>query len=929
MGDAAVAVIVKEVVRILGSVAAQELALLRGLEGDILSLKNDFEQIQAVLQDAEEKRVKNNAVEVWLKHLRSASLEAENVLDEISTEALLQSLHKQRVRYRVKAFFSSNHNKYMTRVRIAHKVKDIRRKLNDITSKRIELDLTPSAPTSHVDDTEVVGQMPDRETSSVIHDTSVIMGRNEERDMVIGDICNKDIGKHENGEVRVYGIWGMGGLGKTTLAQLVYNHETVNQYFDLKCWVYVSENFQVKEIMKKIIESIDKCGCTLTQLETLQESLQSKLRGRKFLIVLDDVWAEEKEKAKWEELSKTLSCGAEESIVVMTTRSQTTTRMMAKVPELQHKLGCLSKEDAWLLFKKLAFAQGSEGGDISELEPIGREIVEKCKGLPLAVKTLGSLMWSKSSTNYWRYVKDNNLWELEEIHVVPAILKLSYDNLLPHLKRCFTYCCLFPKGYAMTKDELTTLWVANGFIPSKRGKDLYMLGEEIFDSLVWRSFFTVKANSQDDEYVMHDLIHDMARLVMGDDCLVIEPGKEVIIPDGVLHLSSSCPDFRFSPQDLKRLTSLRSVFMFGERFYDCNIGQIFNNVHLRVLYLRGVNLNAFPESICKLKHLRYLNLSRSSIEVLCESIIYLQNLQMLLLKDCKRLEKLPRGLRYMRNLQRLDIYGCFHLSHLPRGIKELSSLRTLPVFPLNKSLNKSVAKIGELGSLNLLEGNLEIAGLAFVGGLSEAKSANLKCKTNLSVLVLNWSEKAAFFRRIQQMFTHDEEVLEGLEPTSSLKELSIYDYMGKIISPSWMVNLKNLVEIKFDRCKNCEHIPALGRLPNLRVIYLRYMDSLKCFHDEDTNMLGDTTTMFPCLQMLYIDECPMLNSLPSHLPKLEVLSLDCCKKLVSLPDEIQSFKFMKTLEISGCKLLRKRYDKEIGGVDWHKISHISRIEIDP
>uniref|UniRef100_A0A251VTI6 Putative NB-ARC, P-loop containing nucleoside triphosphate hydrolase n=1 Tax=Helianthus annuus TaxID=4232 RepID=A0A251VTI6_HELAN len=94
---------------------------------------------------------------------------------------------------------------------------------------------------------------PDRETSSVIHDTSVIMGRNEERDMVIGDICNKDIGKHENGEVRVYGIWGMGGLGKTTLAQLVYNHETVDQYFDLKCWVYVSENFQVKEIMKKLL----------------------------------------------------------------------------------------------------------------------------------------------------------------------------------------------------------------------------------------------------------------------------------------------------------------------------------------------------------------------------------------------------------------------------------------------------------------------------------------------------------------------------------------------------------------------------------------------------------------------------------------------------------------------------------------------------
>ncbi|MFS7909226.1 putative virus X resistance protein-like, coiled-coil [Helianthus anomalus] len=935
MGDAAVSALVTEVVGRLTSEVIKEFNLLWGLEDDISSLKDDFEQIQAVLQDAEEKRVKNNAVEVWLKHLRSASLEAENVLDEISTEALLQSLHKQRVKYRVRAFLSSKHNKYMSRVTIAHKVKDIRKKLDDIASKRFALNLTPSAPTSHVDDMEVAGQMPDRETSSLIHDTSVIMGRNEEMVMVIGKICNKDIGKHENGEVRVYGIWGMGGLGKTTLAQLVYNHETVNQYFDLKCWVYVSENFQVKEIIKKIIKSIDEKGCTHTQLETLQELqeyLQSKLRGRKFLIVLDDVWAEENEKAKWEKLSDILSCGAEGSIVVMTTRLQTTTRMMAKVPELQHKLGCLSEEDAWLLFKKLAFAQGREGGDISELEPIGKGIVEKCKGLPLAVKTLGSLMWSKSSTRYWQHVKDNNFWELEEINMLPAILKLSYDNLLPHIKRCFAYCCLFPKGFPMTKDELTKLWVANGFIPPKGGNDLYMLGEEIFNCLVWRSFFSVKANSRDDEYVMHDLMHDMARHVMGDDCLVIEPVKEVVIPNGVLHLSSSCPDCHFSPQELGKLTSLRSVFMFSEWIYKCNISQIFSHMHLRVLYLRGVDMNTLPESVWKLKHLRYLNLSNSEIKVLCESIIYLQNLQMLLLKGCGKLEKLPRGLRYLRNLQCLDITDCFHLHHLPRGIKELSSLRTLSFFPIYKSifpfLNKSVANIGELGSLNLLEGNLMIRGLASVGGLSEAKSANLKCKTNLSNLALYWSVNPNL-RCKQQMFTYDEEVLEGLEPNPCLKELKIDNYMGKVISPSWMVNLNNLVSISFSWCNKCECIPVLGSLPSLRSITLRVMNSLKCFHhDDNTNMFGDTTNMFLSLQNLDIYGCPSLESLPSNLPKLKVLKLKDCDELVSLPDEIQSFKDLNELQITECIQLFERYEKE-KGVDWPKISHIPSIRIDP
>ncbi|MFS7909224.1 putative virus X resistance protein-like, coiled-coil [Helianthus anomalus] len=894
--------------------------------------------IQAVLQDAEEKRVKNNAVEVWLKSLRSASLKVENVLDDISTEALLQRLYKERgFKHRVRAFFSSDHNQLMFRVRVAHKVRVLRRKLDAIASQRSRLGLSHS-DVSHVD-VGVAVEIPDRETSSLIHDSSVIFGRHEERDMVIGNICNKNIGKHENGEVRVYGIWGMGGLGKTTLAQLVYNHETVNQYFDLKCWVYVSENFQVKEIMRKIIELIDNCGCTVTQLEMLQESLRHKLRGRKFLIVLDDVWVEENEKPKWEELSKTLSCGAEESIVVMTTRSQTTTRMMARVPELQHKLGCLSEEDAWLLFKKLAFAQGREGGDISELEPIGREIVEKCQGLPLAVKTLGSLMWSKSSSNDWKRVKDNHIWELQENKVLPA-LKLSYDTLLPHIKRCFAYCCLFPKGYEMEKDVLISVWASNGLIPPRGEIDLYVLGEEILNCLVWRSFFHVGRFSN--EYKMHDLMHDLAEHVMGDDCLVIQPGREARITNEVLHVSWSCPDgkFQFWLKDLEKLTSLKSIFMFGKN-YKCDIRQICNHMYLRVLYLCEIELRALPESICKLKHLRYLNLSRSSIKVLPksimylqnlqylilshtyitvlpESIVYLQNLQVLILLHSGLLCKFPEGLRYMSSLQHLDIRATYLLEHLPSGVQELTSLKWLPRFPVG---NESGAKIGELGDLNLLE-RLGITKLENVGGLSEAKCANLKSKSNLLVLHLEWHV-------IDRNEHNDEEVLEGLEPNPGLKELVIECYMGKNISPSWMVNLNNLDRIHVSRCNNCECIPALGRLPSLRSISLWYMDSLKCFHDDNTNKSGDTTTMlFPSLQNLDIDLCSCLESLPSNLPKLKVLKLKGCSELVSLPDEIQSFKDLNELEIRFCEHLSQRYEKE-KGVDWHKISHIPNIRIDP
>ncbi|KAI7737953.1 hypothetical protein M8C21_015146, partial [Ambrosia artemisiifolia] len=882
MGDAAVSALVKEVVGRITSELIKEFRLFRGFQKDILTLKNEFLLNEVVLEDADEKQNKDKAVQVWLKSLKSATMEAENVLDEVSTQALLQRLQKKRGRkYRVRAFFSSDHNTHMFRVRIAHKVKAIRAKLDDIASKRLKLGLNPGA-TSHVDE-DSAGEMPNRETSSlVIRDSASIFGRDEEREMVVENICNSGIGKYENGEILVYGIWGMGGIGKTTLAKLVYDHEKVKQNFPLRCWVYVSEKFEVNEIIKKIIESIDRGECKLTQLDTLQVEVQGRLTGKKFLIVLDDVWIEDKEKAKWDELSKTLSCGEEGSIVVMTTRSSKTSQMMAKVDELQHKLGCLSKVDSWLLFSKFAFAQGRKGDAISVLEPIGREIVEKCSGLPLALKTLGSLMWSKKSTSDWEHVKGSIISKLQENNVL-SVLKLSYDNLPLHFKRCLAYCCLFPKGYEMRKDELIQLWTANGFIPPKED------GEEILNCLVWRSFFQLvdtESYYENDpyEYKMHDLMHDMALHVMGDNCLVIESTGDKI-PNEVFHLSSSCPEFVFSPDDLRNLASLRSILFFGKR-NESRLSQIVNHMYLRVLYLCNLRLETLPESIGKLKHLRYLNLSNSRIRVLPESIIHLQNLQMLILFCCNFLVELPKGLRHMVNFQSLDIGGCYALRRLPVGIKELTRLRILSKFPLVK---EGGAKIGELGDLVLLEGELEIEGLENVEGFSEAKSANLKCKRNLSVLKLSWT----YAKKVGGWYKCDviKEVLEGLEPNPGLKVLKISNYKDKIISPSWMVNLKNLIKISFSSCEKFKHIPPLGRLPNLRVIEMENMDCLG-FHEDDTNMSGDNPIIFPSLQTLHISYCFRLVSLPSNLPKLREL----------------------------------RYKHEMGE-DWPKVSHIPDVEI--
>ncbi|XP_024984264.1 putative disease resistance protein RGA3 [Cynara cardunculus var. scolymus] len=864
MADAALSGLVSDVLRSLTSTAIQEFGRLRRLEADVSALNNTYTQIQAVLSDAEVKQRKEKGVETWLSNLRSASLEVENILDNALTEGMLQRLHNERgIKYKVRAFFSYNHNPLLVRAKVAYKVKAIRRKLDKIAADRSQFNLISDAVS--VDD----GETRNMETSSLVP-TSIIYGREADMEMVAQKICSKDIVRHDTETVQVCAIWGMGGVGKTTLAQLVYNNECVREHFELQSWVYVSSEFKVKKLTRAIIESIDKCQCQLPQLDAMQVYLQNKLKGKRFFIVLDDVWNDER--TKWDELSKALSSGAEGSIVMITTRNQTTSRMMAKVPEFQHKVGCLSEEDSWSLFKKFAFASGKEGGNIRELESIGKEIVDKCKGLPLAVKTLGVLMWSKGNASEWQSVNKSDVWELQENDILPA-LKLSYHNLHPHLKRCFAYCCLFPKGYEMGKDLLIELWMANGFIPSRGETDLYVIGEEIFNCLVSRSFLQdvqEDENSKDLVCKMHDLMHELARYVMRYDCSIINPGKELITPDEVLHLSSSSSDFFFLDQDLVRLRSLRSIFIIVDE-YKGNISQISNHVYLRVLCLDGIKQSTLPESICELKHLRYLSISHSGVHFLPKSIIYLQNLQVLLVRGCTKLEKLPEGMRYMKNLRCLDNQDCYRIHCMPVGMKELRCLRRLARFVVGK---KKGAQIRELGDLNLLGWGLELDGLKNVGGLEDAKSANLKCKINLVSLVLCWSGSDGF-KSEGETARHDEEVVEGLEPNSSLKELEIRNYMGKMISPSWMMNLRNLVKINFSCCERCESIPSLGKLPSLRVIHVAWMLVLKCFHDDE----------FSGLQELHIYHCLKLVSMPSNLPNLERLDMRSTG-LVSIPSNL-------------------------------------------
>jgi hypothetical protein len=174
------------------------------------------------------------------------------------------------------------------------------------------------------------------------------------------------------------------------------------------------------------------------------------------------------------------------------------------------------------------------------LESIGKEIVKKCGGVPLAIKALGSLMCLKGKKNEWLSVKESQIWDLPagENSILPA-LRLSYHHLAPHMRQCFAYCCVFLKDTRLERDNLIQLWMALDFIPSRRPLELYDVGLDIFNELVWRSFFQ-DVEEESPGYItckMHDLMHDLAQSIMELECLCVEPGKEMKVPDRIRHMS--------------------------------------------------------------------------------------------------------------------------------------------------------------------------------------------------------------------------------------------------------------------------------------------------------------------------------------------------------------------------------------------------------
>ncbi|CAK8536965.1 unnamed protein product [Lathyrus sativus] len=864
----------------LNSLIQKELGLFLGFDQHFNSLSSLLTTIKATLEDAEEKQFTDRAIKDWLLKLKDAAYVLDDILDDCATQLL--EMESKGLSHKVQtSFLSSFHPKNVAfRYQMAKKMKNMRERLDEIAEERNKFHLT------QIVREERSGVLDWRQTTSIITQPQVY-GREEDKDRIINFLVY-DASSFE--DLSVYPIVGLGGLGKTTLAQLVFNHERVVNHFELRIWVCVSEDFSLKRMIKAIIESTTGDACAELDLEPLQRKLLDLLKGKKYLLVLDDVWDDGQE--NWQRLKSVLACGGKGASILVTTRLLNVAEIMKTVPP--HDLSILSDTDCWELMKQRAFGPNEE--ERGELVVIGKEIVKKCGGVPLAAMALGGLLRLKRKKIEWFNVKESKLWNLQGENSVMPALRLSYLNLPVKLRPCFALCALFPKDQIINKKFLIELWVANGFISSNGMLEAEDIGNEVWNELYWRSFFQdIKKDDigEIENFKMHDLVHDLAQSIADEvSCC----STEAILSKRILHLSTydEKSSMVVGSTQLHEMKSLRTFLM---RQYYCSPPQVLKCYSLRVLDFERIE--ELPSLIFRLKHLRYLNLSCGIFKTLPESLCKLQNLQILKLDYCSRLQRLPDRLVQLKALQHLSLKNCHSLSSLPPHIRKLVSLKTLTMYVVGKEKG---FLLEELGEMNLI-GDLSISHLERVESVIDAKEANMLRK-HVNDLELSWERNEE-----SQLQESVEEILEVLEPqTQQLQRMLVRGYRGAYF-PQWMSSssLNILTTLELLNCESCLHLPDLGKLPSLKNLKVSKMSNVKYLYEEDSCNGGgaggfrklekleleqlsnlvklsreDRDNNFSCLSKLQITECPILLELPC-LPSLSDLLVrgECSQHLLN------------------------------------------------
>ncbi|CAB4297911.1 unnamed protein product [Prunus armeniaca] len=508
-------------------------------------------------------------------------------------------------------------------------------------------------------------------------------------------------------------------------------------------------------------------------------------------------------------------------------------------------------------------------GDVDEskaFEDISKKIVKKCKGLPLAAKTLGSLMQNKRTKREWKEVLNSKIWDLEKVEQeVFQPLFLSYYDLSPTIKCCLLYCATFPKDYTFERDCLIELWMAQDYVISKKSKEKGTTGDAVFDNLVARSFFQDFEKDLNTGTItgckMHDIVHDFVQFLTKNECLIMD----------------------------------HRVLLANQRYWV-----------IRTLNLSDNSIKELPEEIGELKHLKHIDLSfNHALEKLPDTICGLYNLSTL----------------------RLHLYvdGVRSGAVAPKGIERLTSLQTLDVCPCGGD-NDEAFQIGDMRNLNL-EGSLEIQLVGDATDKSEVEKAQLWDKklfhltvdferqtnsSSSSVEILNALRPHPDLESLKIWYHNGTTWPNWIQSLKNLRFLNVgggtqcelwplgkLEYLETLTL--WNMNGMKKFGVEFlgleDQTSFRIRSPPLILFPKLKQLRIALMPNWEEWEGvEEWTKEDSEITIMPCLSKLEMEWCPLLQALPDFVFKTP----------------------LQTLRIGGSERLLERYQE--GNGEWAKIS---------
>ncbi|TKW02139.1 hypothetical protein SEVIR_8G226273v4 [Setaria viridis] len=841
-------------VKKLQEIVTEEAILILGVKDELTELQRRMERIHNFLNDAEQWSSKESDHNNCLGQLRDAMYDGDDIIDLARSKGskLLPdhslSLSSKSNTCSGLSLFSCFSN-IQTRHHVAVKITSLNKRIDNILKDKVISSVPNIQPTRKDLEPKL------RKTSNLVE--PYLVGKevmNATRKLVDLLLEHKDKRSYK------LAIVGTGGVGKTTLAQKIYNDQKIKGCFNKQAWVCVSKDYSEITILKEILRKIEVQYMQDESIDELQSKLKLAINEKSFFLVLDDIW----DSHTWANLLKIPMHTAATGIILLTSRLDTVAVEIGV--DYTHRVDLMSVDvGCELLWKSMDI---KEEKVVENLRELGKDIVRRCGCLPLGIKVIARVLASKDQTeNEWKKILRKDASSMSKLHSeVTSALYLSYEDLPHCLKQCFVYCAMFPEDSVIFRDDIVRMWVAEGFIDQQDGQLLEDTAKEYYYELIYRNLLEPDYSMADlSKCRMHDLLRQLACHLSREECFVGDPesGTVSVMSKFRRILVVPVKDMVVLPSIDKEQYKVRTLRISYENSSRVD-STIFTKLQcIRVLDLTGSVIQGIPDCIRRLIHLRLLDLDGTDISSLPESICCLINLQILNLNSCVALYSLPLGITRLCNLRRLGLARS-PINQVPKGIAKLKFLNDLEGFPVGGGSDNSATtqdgwNLDELGPLSQLR-NLHIIKLERASPYST--DSLLLDKKFLKELDLCCTDRTDD-PYCEEDVINIERTFEKLIPPRGIEDIRIANFFGPRF-PTWLDTATYFPSLKYlvlQGCKSCVHLPAIGQLPNLKFLRIEEATAVTKFGSEFigcgvSNHGSAEAVAFPKLETLIIKDMP-------------------------------------------------------------------------